>query len=1534
MKLDKLYESLRKILIDDSPNALEKFAAAIIQEVSGEIVRVSASGQQSGGDASIKVPDQIVRCEAKKYSERSSLRERELLGEIAQAIARDPQLELWILVTTKEVPEQCSSALMDYSLQYGAPTLIIDWSTQTPILGHLCAAFPELVRLYYGQKAASLAQKIAKEIDISKAVNYLKSNLCQWSIGWAITAKLCKNNIQEILQYEAESRAIFRQDLSIKREGSSYIKRCQVASNIDSKINSAGEGAVKFILGEEGRGKSWALTDWLERHLSQDKIFIYCSASELNIVRSSSLEQLIARALSSRTEIQDEGYWLHRIRQLIKSPESEVRICLIIDGINESPGCDWESIFSEFQRKKWLNILEFITTSRTQFFRERKFNEAAWVVKPVQIIVPDFSHEEKLKYLDSNSVDASLLSASVLELCNVPRVCRLVVKMSSQLKETNILNIEHLIFEYGKRFDPDNRISLDDESWHMFLQEVAKEVNTDLIEIRKSKIRNWIDNCDSKRIDAAISDLQDGILVKKSDFQAGHVEISPHLVYVSNGLALWKRLKRSKISNKEETLNFLAKELEPLDGLDEKPLIVTSLLAALIIDSDKPNNFEEILSSIITYGLKSHNLTDERASSFVAYTQEFPKAYLSTVDELLSSFRGDEALFVSENLQLAALNEKVSNAILDYSLKEVSKVHVNIQDEAKKEASQRTYTKELTRWLGYIPKVDKFDVLGEQFQFIDSKRHSKAPILCLNMLQAISPPYDRFWKKLAISTTLSFEHHLLETAKWFVRLRADDYEDLIIDIRRAAVELKELSNTESSHSNLAKRASAKLYWLSAEDSDEKAARILVPKPDGYEELEKLDANTSFFLLHRHQIKQALEVREQSTKQLIKRVKSWWADPLLEIPAAFHEKVKALVPEIDVSDVDNGPSASLSDHNLKSILPGIYRCYPEGTKSIFRSQVEELYNRSNDGWFYSAYRLLKSWLIVNEDLVSLLREQLAREDIAASQSSIKDIAIANLVTLTGKYLSSQDYLLWLIENNLNSITEAIMETLPSLNNSEAEFILGKIIEINSPHADWLFINALLHCKSELSKPLIDYVLSLTRRKEEGTVRVAYNVLLKCTSKDELKKSIEKEWNWKEHSDSIIYMIGSKILVRCCDDQNFDELIEKIQPGYILSLASNVQRENRVILARKLTTLLHADHVVTQSQFEEAIETSPRTFYESLRIVNLIDNQSDFFEVTSNDYSERIAKAKHEAMLKLEETKFYSLPLYGVWYSYEDISLLADAAPQEAKMWLFDLTSSQSILRTKVKSAFGFYIQYCKYLLNTDPERGAILWDLLFNLDHPQKYLDSLGNNWLIRIPFESKDSESVESIRNWLWSYNYANSDAILSSLILTIQDCGMSDWLNERILEDRKSNRPLRKVRAIAAENFKLDPNVDFSALNNEKKLLTHHEFALKQYSSIGARALWQKHWFNQYISAKSDVVAYSAFELFLQCVDFRWRLLVEQAKKDTVKLSREREIYFFMRFSEIESAEKKQTDGAKNKFLTRTIVRELYPWSTPSKRK
>jgi hypothetical protein len=250
---------------------------------------------------------------------------------------------------------------------------------------------------------------------------------------------------------------------------------------------------------------------------------------------------------------------------------------------------------------------------------------------------------------------------------------------------------------------------------------------------------------------------------------------------------------------------------------------------------------------------------------------------------------------------------------------------------------------------------------------------------------------------------------------------------------------------------------------------------------------------------------------------------------------------------------------------------------------------------------------------------------------------------------------------------------------------------------------------------------------------------------------------------------------------------------------------------------------------------------------------------------------------------------------------------------------------------VKSAFGFYIQYCKYLLNSDPKSGAILWDLLFNLDQPQRYLDDNGNNWLIRIPFESNNSESVESIRNWLWSYNYANTDALLSSLVLTIQDCGMSDWLNEQIFKGKNSNRPLEKIRAIAAENFKLAPNVDYSAIYNEKKLLTNQEFALKHYSSVGLKAIWQKHWFNQYISAESDIDAYAAFELFHQSVDFRWRLLVEQAKEDNVKLSKEREMYFFMRLNEIESAEKKQTDGMKNKFLTKNIVRELYPWSTPS---
>ena len=88
-------------------STLENLAAALLGRLLGVPIAVAKSGFQHGGDAGpAGQQGRRFRLECKKYSDTTSLSNRELLGEIDHALARDEALEAWFLVATRSVPEQ------------------------------------------------------------------------------------------------------------------------------------------------------------------------------------------------------------------------------------------------------------------------------------------------------------------------------------------------------------------------------------------------------------------------------------------------------------------------------------------------------------------------------------------------------------------------------------------------------------------------------------------------------------------------------------------------------------------------------------------------------------------------------------------------------------------------------------------------------------------------------------------------------------------------------------------------------------------------------------------------------------------------------------------------------------------------------------------------------------------------------------------------------------------------------------------------------------------------------------------------------------------------------------------------------------------------------------------------------------------------------------------------------------------------------------------------------------------------------------
>src|SRR5690348_6188833 len=90
----------------DRAAALEELAAALISRLLSIPVVVAKSGFQHGGDAgTVGQQGRRLRLECKKYGDNTSLSDRELLGEIDHALARDEALEAWFLIATRSVSE-------------------------------------------------------------------------------------------------------------------------------------------------------------------------------------------------------------------------------------------------------------------------------------------------------------------------------------------------------------------------------------------------------------------------------------------------------------------------------------------------------------------------------------------------------------------------------------------------------------------------------------------------------------------------------------------------------------------------------------------------------------------------------------------------------------------------------------------------------------------------------------------------------------------------------------------------------------------------------------------------------------------------------------------------------------------------------------------------------------------------------------------------------------------------------------------------------------------------------------------------------------------------------------------------------------------------------------------------------------------------------------------------------------------------------------------------------------------------------------
>ena len=188
--IDKELLLLKTALQSLNPNDFEKLAVDLLTEFVGVLFRQAQAGSQQGADATARGPREL-RMEARRYRDNTTLDRRAIKGQIVESLKLNPDLECWILATTRSVPDQVSQDATDLAEQEGIAFVSLDWSEETvPRLAALCAEYKAITLKYLDSSFEKSLDKIKALKDHKKPLNHLKQQLESWSIGYEYTCLL------------------------------------------------------------------------------------------------------------------------------------------------------------------------------------------------------------------------------------------------------------------------------------------------------------------------------------------------------------------------------------------------------------------------------------------------------------------------------------------------------------------------------------------------------------------------------------------------------------------------------------------------------------------------------------------------------------------------------------------------------------------------------------------------------------------------------------------------------------------------------------------------------------------------------------------------------------------------------------------------------------------------------------------------------------------------------------------------------------------------------------------------------------------------------------------------------------------------------------------------------------------------------------------------------------------------------------------------------------------------------------------------
>jgi hypothetical protein len=1537
--------------VDSDASKLENLASSLLSRLLGVPMPVAKAGFQHGGDAGTAGQQgRHLRLECKKYGDNTNLSERELLGEIDQALARDEALEGWVLITTRSVPEQLAQSLIQKGERVGVAVVIIDWQdNDIAPLAALCASDYGLVESEFSVEAGAAAR--ALQPAAREAIAVLERSLQSWCLGFEVLRIRSHLKLDAIWNSARASNAELGQDVAGGAQRKK-VKRRLVHDDLDDWWRGpARNDAPAAIIGFEGAGKTWAVLNWLiDRKVEHPIILTVPSSSTASLAEASeqSLRRFLAERLYTLSGIRGVDHWQRRLDRLLRRPGEEGPvITLFFDGLNQEPSIPWLQAVKTLQGNAFSGKVRVIVSTRNHYFEERlsRLNSLVVRAKVVRVDIYDVGPGGELdQMLAFEGLTRSDLHPDLVELARTPRLFKLVVQFRDRLVEAEQVTLHRVLWEYG-RDTLGNRagVSFSEMAWREWLAEIARQHRAGVQEYSLRTLGETANRPDlsQREVYARLSDIIDGRFAQPS--ASGSMQLTPTIVAHALGAALLTHLQEMCATDLAALQTEVNQWLDPIAGFDQRAEILRAAVSILV---ERGQSKTAIAGVLVTAWLQTQNITETHRRELKALAPNMPEALLDAVEQ--SEARAQESARLWAVNALRAIprdNLSALAVIVTRARKWLSIVSRDVQNWPEMQAQIDKQRAERYKTRIGVDASGPLTVLGVELQLVDwadGRLQAVVPSIIEGFpLAHITPCFEA----AAVSHAAGGQSKSWEVLKWLCHFNEVDSDEMAKELRLAADAMRRRISESGVHPELPAKAAALLLWLIGQEADDELAGEINPIIEyglTYEKDYLANPIRSFFELERRHADLVLTDRTLPIYSRAQRVGEMWLDPTFEPPAEFVEELKNSATSFDVEKITRNAHPSPEEHFFEELEPVLARCAPDFLGDLTKRKLRSIASCPPEARYLNAIQSSAHFLLASS--AEAAAAHILRVGGCEKDKDKEIIAVSQLLLLELPELGALDQFELLIAADLKFIPANFALVMRAPTTDEVDALIARYGAGSSKQQQDLIVLLSIH-PIALSEKARSWLIDLARLERHEKRGVLFRVLSRCDGSRFGNILASEGWSWSPEADVWVNHFGTGALIEAEPALPFDQLAPRLAPWRLLEAArvrgadpADVRLAasiiGQVLGARKLEEP-DAGSDLTVDRTER--EFMP--FVVSIKPRRAAEEQGNPLaalraELDPEARTQAYRRAAETATARIDETRKSGASLYLVDIPALDMEPVLEHAGDMVVHWLEGCSERTDDFRRRVRLAEPAYLALCEALLKRDPARGLELWRALRGM-MATSYLGAAGIDERLHLVFRTPNSAPVVELRNEMIALEYCSTDQALFELAVVASYNRKMSWLAQTIEAERASPRGWRQKRGALLSSFTAGNTLPDPAAWLEGEVTTHFEHLRRK----AARSRWREacahHWWRAYLSADNRTDAYAAWILFLRSADARvWIWMDEElAEKGYGKLGNLKYAHLRLNRAEIGRAMDKHNDRLSRNFLDTRIIEGFGPWVTRSNR-